>query len=87
MMEFWAEKQNASYKSLLLKLLKDGKIHILKLQDGYEPFAILRATNLCLCSSLTKWRSSTGFDDGAGLRNLHVHIEMCVYVQCLYAYV
>ena len=30
-------------------------------------FAILRATNLCLCGSRTKWRSGVGMDDGAGL--------------------
>ena len=31
-------------------------------------FAILRATNLCLRGSRTKWRSGVGIDDGAGLR-------------------
>ena len=30
-------------------------------------FAILRATNLCLRGSHTKWRSTIGTDDGAGL--------------------
>ena len=30
-------------------------------------FAILRATNLCLRGSRTKWRSAFGMDDGAGL--------------------
>ena len=30
-------------------------------------FAILRATNLCLRGSRTKWRSGVGMDDGAGL--------------------
>ena len=30
-------------------------------------FAILRATNLCLCGSRTKWKSGVGMDDGAGL--------------------
>ena len=29
--------------------------------------AILRATNLCLCGSRTKWRSGVGIDTGAGL--------------------
>ena len=33
-------------------------------------FAILRATNVCLRGSRTKWRSGTGFDDGAGLLDL-----------------
>ena len=33
-------------------------------------FAILRATNVCLRGSRTKWRSGTGFDDGAGLPDL-----------------
>ena len=30
-------------------------------------FAILRAINLCLCGSRTKWRSRVGIDDSAGL--------------------
>ena len=30
-------------------------------------FAILRATNLCLCGSRVKWRSGHGMDEGAGL--------------------
>ena len=30
-------------------------------------FAILRATNLCLRGSRTKWRNGVGIDDGAGL--------------------
>ena len=30
-------------------------------------FAILRATNLCIRGSRTKWRSGIGMDDGAGL--------------------
>ena len=35
LMEFWAEMQNASYKSLLIKLLKNGrKKNIL---DGDKP--------------------------------------------------
>ena len=33
-------------------------------------FAILRATNVCLRGCRTKWRSGTGFDDGAGLPDL-----------------
>ena len=33
-------------------------------------FAILRATNLCLRSSRTKWRSGAAMDDGAGLPEL-----------------
>ena len=43
-------------------------------------FASLRATNVCLQGSRTKWRSGTGFDDGADYRTLHVHVEMCVCV-------
>ena len=33
-------------------------------------FAILRATNLCLRGSRTKWRSAFGMDDGAGLPSI-----------------
>ena len=33
-------------------------------------FAILRATNVCLRGSRTKWRSGTEFDDGDGLPDL-----------------
>ena len=35
-------------------------------------FAILRATNLCLRGSRTKWRSAFGMDDGAGLPSISV---------------
>ena len=33
-------------------------------------FAILRATNLCLRGSRTKWRSAFGMDDAAGLPSI-----------------
>ena len=31
------------------------------------PFAVIRATDLCLRGSRVRWRSGTGIDDGAGL--------------------
>ena len=34
-------------------------------------FAILRATNLCLRGSRTRWRCAIGLDDGAGLPECH----------------
>ena len=34
-------------------------------------FAILRATNLCLRGSRTRWRCAIGLDDGAGLHECH----------------
>ena len=35
-------------------------------------FAILRATNLCLRGSRTKWRSAFGMDDGTGLPSISI---------------
>ena len=50
-------------------------------------FAILRATNLCLCGSRVKWRYGHGMDDGAGLLHfltdvvlLSVHFNACNYI-------
>ena len=43
-MEFWAKKQNASYKSLLIKLLKNGVAGWIQARIS---FAILRATTVC----------------------------------------
>ena len=33
-------------------------------------FAVIRATNLCLCGSRVHWQSGTSIDDGAGLPNV-----------------
>ena len=43
-------------------------------------FAILRATNVCLRGSRTKWRSGTGFDDGARLPYMYILRCVCVCV-------
>ena len=57
-------------------------------------FAILRATNLCLRGSRTKWRSGVEIDDGAGLQaelpksdeHFIVSFCCCFSVRILYLY-
>ena len=39
------------------------------------PFAILRATNLCLCGSRRKWRSVMDINDGAGLPSYSMYMD------------
>ena len=41
-----------------------------RMDTSLAVLTISRATNLCLWGSRTKWRSGTGFNDGAGLLEL-----------------
>ncbi|KAL5489006.1 hypothetical protein EMCRGX_G018043 [Ephydatia muelleri] len=69
-MESRVKKQTFFIKHLAQKLAhkwEKSNSEVLGWMRARLSFAILRATNLCLRSSRTKWRSAFGMDDGAGL--------------------
>ena len=51
----------------VLKCLGDQNALKWEVTRARLAFAILCATNLCLCGSNVKWRSGHGMDDGASL--------------------
>ena len=69
--EFWVEKQiflsNNLLRNLPISWWEKSNSEVLGWMRARLSFAILRATNLYLRGSRTKWRSAIGTDGGAGL--------------------